>query len=210
MYYIYQLYFDGFPDFCYIGMTNNIKTRMRLHNSACNNKYKKHIKLYDFLNTYNLQDNIKYLILEELQTDDPNEAKKMERYYIELIKPNLNVSMPLRSHKEYFNENKNNIYFRRNIKNIGKREKNRQKSTEYYHKNKQARLAKHKQYLLTPKGIEARERQKRRIICRCGKELSFRSLRHHIKCEEHKKFLCDIITSKNKLIYSNKNINTNI
>tara|TARA_Y100000114_G_scaffold153556_2_gene173761 strand:- start:590 stop:1222 length:633 start_codon:yes stop_codon:yes gene_type:complete len=210
MYFIYQLYFENFPDFCYIGMTKNMKTRLRLHKSACNNKYKKQIKLYDFMIQNNLQDKINYLILEELETNEKDEAKKIERFYIETIQPNLNVSIPLRTSKEYFIENKKDIYYRRNIKNIQKREINRQKSIEYYYKNKKERLKKHKLYLLTPKGIQAREKQKRRIICRCGKEISFRSLRYHIKCVEHKKFLCDIITSKNKLIYSNKNINTNI
>lgn len=209
-YKIYHLYFDGFED-SYIGLTKNFNQRKSLHLQSCSNPSKQNVKLYKFINDNNLKKLIKYEILDEFKCDSVQEAKDIERSYIETIEPSLNSAMPNRTQKEYFQKFKSEIYRRRNIKNLTKREHYKKKSLKYYYENKEERNKKHREYLKTEKGKKATENRKRQIFCVCGCQMSFSSHREHKKSKWHKEyFLKHLLESKQKLIYRNKNIDIRI
>ena len=205
-YIIYHLYFDNFQQ-SYIGMTSNYELRQKLHIASCNNKNKQEVKLYKFINFNNLKKKIKFEKLDEFDVETVQEAKQMERIYIECIEPTLNSSMPTRTKKEYFKQFKNEIYRKRNIQNLKKREIYKEKSLNYYYENHEERKRKHKEYLLTDKGKIATQNRKRKITCVCGCHMSFTSHRVHKKTNQHNENLLNLIQQgKQKLIHRNKNI----
>ena len=209
-YIIYHLYFDNFKQ-SYIGLTSNYELRKKLHISCCTNKSKQKIKLYNFISSNNLKNKIKFEKLDEFECDTVQEAKQMERTYIECIEPTLNSSMPTRTKKEYFNKFKSEIYRKRNIENLKKREKYKQKSLNYYYKHHEERKRKHKEYLLTDKGKQATANRKRNIVCVCGCPMVFSSHRVHKKTIWHNQTLLKLIQEgKQKLKYSFKNIDIRI
>lgn len=209
-YKIYHLYFDGFEE-SYVGLTKNFKQRKSLHLQSCSNPSKQNVKLYKFINQNNLKNLIKYQILDEFKCDSIQEAKEIERSYIETIEPSLNSLLPNRTQKEYFEKFKSEIYSRRNIKNLTKREQYKKKSLKYYYDNKEERNKKHREYLKTEKGKKATENRKRQIFCVCGCQMSFSSHRQHKKSQWHKEyFIKHLLESKQKLIYRNKNIDIRI
>ncbi len=205
-YIIYHLYFDNFQQ-SYIGLTSNYELRKKLHISSCVNKSKQKIKLYNFINSNNLKNKIKFEKLDEFEVDTVQEAKQMERTYIECIEPTLNSCIPTRTKKEYFNKFKSEIYRKRNIQNLKKREKFKKKSLKYYYDNKEERNRKHREYLLTDKGKQAKANRKRNIVCVCGCPMVFSSHRSHKKTILHNQTLLKLIQEgKQKLKYSFKNI----
>tara|TARA_E500000318_G_scaffold69897_1_gene64672 strand:+ start:16698 stop:17327 length:630 start_codon:yes stop_codon:yes gene_type:complete len=209
MYYIYILYFDGITD-CYIGTTKNLKNRMKHHLNAVK-YYMKNQKVYQFIRDNNLKDSLKMEILHTVDTECLQESKIVERMFIDLIEPSLNTILPCRTREEYFRDNKQEIYRRRNTQNLTRREKYKELSKQYYYDNKQSRLKKHKEYIKTPKGIEALKKRHRKVNCICGQEINFSRLKRHCTKTKHKnKFLEILINSKSKLKYSPKNIDIRI
>lgn len=209
-YKIYHLYFDGIDD-SYVGLTKNLKQRKKLHLQSCSNPAKQNVKLYKFINDHNLKKLIKYEVLDEFKCDTVQEAKDIERSYIETIEPTLNSLIPNRTKQEYFQKFKSEIYRRRNNKNLLKREQYKKKSLKYYYDNKEERNRKHREYMQTEKGKKATENRKRQIFCVCGCQMSFSSHREHKKSQWHKEyFLKHLLESKQKLIYRNKNIDIRI
>ncbi len=209
MYYVYVLYFNGIDD-CYVGATKDMDERMVIHKKAV--RYiKRQQKLYKFIRHNNLYDKMKMKILDTVETDKLAEAKLIERLYIDTIEPTLNSCLPGRTRKQYFNEHKNEIYRKRNIKNLLNREKFKEKSLKYYYDNREKRNEKHKQYLKTEKGKQATANRKRKVQCICGAVLNFNRLRSHTHTQKHKDNLMEkIIECKSKLKYSTKNIDIRI
>lgn len=205
LYYLYKLYFDNFDE-CYIGITKDIETRLRLHKCSINSEAKKNMKLYKFINDNNLGDKIKCEVLKEMEVENIQEAKVEERKYIEVLNPYLNCVIPNRTHREYYNQFKKEIYRKRNIKNLSKREANRKKCLDHYYKNKEKRIEYMKKWT-AENGAKYKEKRYRKIICLCGKELCYASLKKHIQTKEHQKNSLEKIGgSKQKLIYNPKNI----
>ncbi len=209
-YKIYHLYFDGIED-SYVGLTKNFEQRKFLNFQSCFIPRKKK----------GGQEKIKIgrveiclvniFVLDEFKCNSLQEAKEVERSYIETIEPTLNCVIPNRTKEEYFQKYKSEIYRRRNNKNLLEREKFKKKSLKYYYDNKEERNRKHREYLKSEKGKKATENRKRQIFCMCGCQMSFSSHREHKKSKWHKEyFLKNLLESKQKLIYSNKNIDIRI
>lgn len=205
LYYLYKLYFDDYQE-CYIGITKDIKERLRLHRNAMNTASKQHMKLYKFIIENNLCDKIKYEVLKEMNVDNIQQAKVEERKYIEVLKPYLNCLIPNRTYQEYYNENREEIYRKRNIRNLSKREINKKKCLEHYYNNRDKRIEYMKKWK-EENGAKYLEKRCRRVICLCGKEVSYASLKRHLQSKNHKiDSLEKIEESKQKLIYKSKNI----
>ena len=93
MYYIYKLKCVNSDDF-YIGKTKNIKRRMYVHDSAVRFSEREMYKKIRENGGYS------YEIIDE--TEDNDEGKRLEKYYFETLKPNLNKNYPNRNSKEYY------------------------------------------------------------------------------------------------------------
>ncbi len=202
MYYIYRIFFNNSNE-CYIGQTKNFNQRIKCHKYA--RKSKPNIRLYKFINNIGW-DNVRFEIIETLETDLVLKSKERERFYINLLKPSLNVVLPLRDQKQYFKDCKQDIYFKRNIANLSRREENNKKSLEYYHKNKD-KLKEKRDIYRKKIGPEKSQINKTKWGCPCGAVISFGSKSNHIKSKlHHKNLIKNINKNKSELIYSNKNI----
>lgn len=120
----------GIPEI-YVGHTTNFKQRKRGHRSICNNKNNKiyNAYVYQFIRENGGFDNWSMIEIEKYSCNDELEAKQRERYWIEELKASLNKTIPSRTPKEYYQENKEICQMRMkeyqqvNKENISKRAK---------------------------------------------------------------------------------------
>jgi hypothetical protein len=113
LYFIYKIESSD-TDNIYIGSTRKkLKTRLIEHISS----YKKYIKgEYPFYSSFNvlrhsvLLSNVNIEILQEIETDDKNLVKYIERYFISKYRYCCcNKNIPNRKRIEYYKDNKNRI-----------------------------------------------------------------------------------------------------
>lgn len=206
MYYIYCIYSNEFPD-TYIGLTKNIKQRMYCHKQRTKDKCD--LKIYNFLNRIGW-DNMKYKILENIETNEVIEARKRERFFIDLMKPTLNKCLPLRTRQEYWEDNKTEIKFKRNIANLSRRKEHNEHSLNYYYNN----IEKIKQQRIEYRTRNAEKIKKDRAIifnCGCGVSVTQGGKAKHLKSKTHaENLLKNILLMKSKLTYRKKNIDIRI
>ena len=109
---------------CYVGNTTNFTQRKRGHKSICNNEKDKkyNLSIYQFIRENGGWDNFDMIEIEKYPCNDANEAKKQERFFIELYNAKLNTRLPSRTKKQYHEDNKQ-------IENV--------KCKIYYDKNKE-------------------------------------------------------------------------
>ena len=114
----------------YIGSTTNFTRRKCAHKSQCNNPNSKlnHLKVYQFIREHGGWENWDMVLVEAVSCETKLELHKIERQHIEQNNSTLNGSLPSRSHKEYYQNNKDK---RKEYKEKNK-EKIKQKSKEYY------------------------------------------------------------------------------
>ena len=133
---------------CYVGHTTDFPHRKRGHKTHCNNsKDKKHnIYVYSYIRENGGWDNWDMIEIEKFPCLDVNEAHKRERYYIELLKAELNKQLPTRTYKEYYEQNIEQIkeqhkeYRENNLEHL------KEKRNEWREENKD----KIKEQLITP------------------------------------------------------------
>jgi len=148
----------------YIGSTTDYKTRIRRHKNSCNNEKDNNYncKVYQFIRENGGFDNFTFNILEECNCENKNDLQKKERYYIQLLKSNLNNNIPTRTQQEYELENRDKIL-------------------EYQKQYNLDNIEKYKQYYINNKN-KILEYQKQKIICNiCNSEVCRSSLSRHKK-----------------------------
>jgi molecular chaperone DnaK (HSP70) len=123
----------------YVGSTTNLIQRRGAHKTNCNNEKGKNYSMYvyQFIRENGGFENWDVVLIEQvIDCQDKQNLHKRERYYIESLKAELNKQIPLRTVKEYYENNKDKIT--ENVKEY--RENNRDKVAEtrkkYYEKNK--------------------------------------------------------------------------
>lgn len=170
--YIYKIAIkDGSLDECYIGSTSRIRERRRTHKSACNNPNNKDYNyyVYQFIRENGGFDNFDLYELEEVKYDDKRELHKIERRYIETLKPKLNKIIPTRTFQEYYQDNKDDI----REKHKTYRENNKEAIRDYYRDNKDMILAK----------------QKEKYVCACGSTFRHADKARHERSKKHQEYL---------------------
>jgi hypothetical protein len=117
----------------YVGHTTNVVKRKQRHKGGCNiETYKDYNTfLYQFIRNNGGWDNFEMIVLIELNCKDKNEAERNERKYLEELKATLNKTIPTRTPKEYYEDNK---------------EKTLNQKKEYYQLNKEERQLYNKTY----------------------------------------------------------------
>ena len=133
---------------CYVGSTTNFERRKYDHNRNCNNKNSKkyHFKVYQFIRDNGGWSNWSMEIIEEVNVNDGNELKKLERKYIESLNSSLNCVIPTRSDKEYYEKNKERINEYSKEYCLNNKEKIAEKKKKYYQNNKEKVIEKAKEY----------------------------------------------------------------
>lgn len=95
---------------CYIGSTCNIKKRIQQHKSSAKRQYP--LRLYKFINNNGGFCQWSYEILEEYDSIDRKELFKIEKNYIQDLKPTLNSNIPDTPHQISYH----NYYLRNRAK----------------------------------------------------------------------------------------------
>lgn len=89
----------------YVGHTTNFTNRKRAHKNNCNN-IKNNIYVYTIIRQNGGWENWDMIMIEEISVANVNEAKKIERHWIETLQASLNKRMPGRTDIEYYKNNK--------------------------------------------------------------------------------------------------------
>jgi predicted GIY-YIG superfamily endonuclease len=166
----------------YVGHTTDMRRRKNRHKSDCYNKNTNNYNnnVYKFIRDNGGWNNWDMIEIERFEAIDTNDAKKKERYYIETLKATLNMDIPLRTKKEYYEDNKkyHNECRKKNYEN--NKEKILKQMHQYYENNKEIIHEK--------------------ITCKCGCIVCKSSLNRHQQTKKHIKLMAnypkrsDIIT----------------
>lgn len=139
-YFIYQIFFKGH---IYVGSTNNLGNRQNQHRSNCFNMLQKEFsyKVYKTLRNCGIKrEDINLQILEMTDKITKKECDLIERKWMDLLKADLNTTVPGRTKKEcnVINYKKNKEYLSKKHREY--RENNREsinkKAKEYREKKK--------------------------------------------------------------------------
>jgi hypothetical protein len=189
----------------YVGSTTNFIQRKNQHKSNCNNITTKHYNyyVYDFIRNNGGWDNFNMVIIEKYPCNDRLEASQRERFWIETLNANLNKIIPLRTFKEYCEDNKSKIqeqtknYYKTNKSKILEqikiyRENNKSKIKEqrqnYYETNKSKMQEKNQIYRETNK-LKISEKQKVKITCDiCNCKVNKCNIPRHNKSIKHQNY----------------------
>tara|TARA_R110002020_G_scaffold128969_2_gene288997 strand:+ start:1564 stop:2274 length:711 start_codon:yes stop_codon:yes gene_type:complete len=132
----------------YIGSTTNMRNRKNRHKNACNNPNTKdyNYKVYQTIREFGGFDNWDMILVEYVNATSKQELEKEERVVIELLKPNLNSSIPTRTNKEYRKDNKEKISEIKKIYNQKYKQQIKTWKALWYEENKEKILEKNKIY----------------------------------------------------------------
>ena len=193
--------------FGYIGSTCNLKQRLIAHNYHKSNYCKSKLLAKPF----------NHLVLEEIEDEDNLEFA--EQFYIKLYKSLygdklLNKGIPLRTDKEYRNENRDKIrekyinnrerviervkkYYVENKEEIKEYSRNyyyenidkaKENTKNYYYENKDKILENNRKYYAENREKEAK-RKKQKINCGCGSIFRLGEKAQHIRSKKHQNFI---------------------
>lgn len=128
---------------CYVGSTIDFTKRTKQHKYYCTNKNNKiyNYKVYQFIRENGGWDNFDIVLVEKVKVNDSYQLKKQERKYIEQLNATLNINIPTRTQKEWYEVNKDRIL----EKKKDYHEVNKDKLKEYYENNKDKILERKKE-----------------------------------------------------------------
>jgi hypothetical protein len=142
---------ENIPD-CYVGSTNNLDNRKRLHKSNCNNKNSNffNFRVYKFIRENGGFDNWEFGVLGIHSFDNKNDKLIREQYYIEAYAAKLNINKTTHNkyeyNKNYREENKDYITLSKKNYQKNNRERLILKSKKYYEENKEQISLQKKEY----------------------------------------------------------------
>ena len=121
----------------YVGHTTDFTKRKSGHKYNCNNENCKeyYFNVYQFIRNNGGWDNWCMIEIEKYACGDNNEACSRERYWLEMLKATLNKNIPSRTHKEYYEDNKEEIKIKQKDYNLKHEDKVKQNHKDYYSKN---------------------------------------------------------------------------
>ncbi len=95
----------------YIGSTCNFHRRKACHKHSCNNEnnHNHNQPVYQFIREHGGFQNWDMIMIQEKAVENKLEKEKLEREYIEKLKPRLNRYIPTRTQKEYYEAHKEEI-----------------------------------------------------------------------------------------------------
>ena len=159
----------------YIGSTcKTLNQRLSVH--KCD--YKRFLKgLFHNIKSFDILKNGDYKIelLENCNIKTKQELLERERFYIENNEC-LNKCIPCRTHKQYYNDNKDKFKEYYND--------NKDKAKEYYNDNKEKLNNCHKEY-----NANNKDKLQQKFICQCSGNYTYINKSHHIKTSKHQNYL---------------------
>ena len=167
---------------CYVGSTNDLKARKRQHKTVCNNSNDKSytFKIYEFIRANSGFENFDFIILEQFENImTKKDLLKIEGQYIKNNNATLNSQIAGRTKKEYYDDNKKELY--KNAKIY--REQNKEKIVEYrkqYREENKTKLKEDNKVKYEKNKEQISEKNKVKIICEfCKSLINKSSLKRH-------------------------------
>ena len=122
----------------YVGSTTNFTRRKTEHRGNClyTNYKPHHFKIYQTILKNGGWENWSMIEIEKYPCNDGNEAKARERFWLEGLNATLNMAVPSRSNKEWFDTFREQVNEKSRIRWHENRESNLEKHKIYYENNK--------------------------------------------------------------------------
>jgi len=128
----------------YIGHTTNFSKRKIQHKSSYNKG--NNMLVYQFIRNNGGWENWDIILIESCKCEKFSDACKIEKKYIEDLKATLNKAKPIRTKKEYYEDNKEKINETKKLYNQKNKEKISETVKKYYEDNKEKILNYIKEY----------------------------------------------------------------
>jgi hypothetical protein len=123
---------------CYVGRTSNFKKRKAVHkNNVCKGKG---TPLYKCIFSNGGWDNFEMLVFDVSSSDSASKLQKLEKQYIENYGCNLNIHVPGRTIKQYYEDNHDKRKHEMKQYYYNNREKCRDLMKQNYLKRKSERM----------------------------------------------------------------------
>ena len=196
---IYKLV-NNVDDKIYVGATcGTLRLRKSRHKSK--SKFCPDRTVYKHFNEIGWE-NVNIILIEEIKCESKMELSRRERHWIDELKPDLNLVVPLRTMEEYYIDNKEiiverskNRYLNNKESILTKKKQYRQdnkesisiKAKEYRQDNKESISIKAKEYYQNNKGVIL-TRQSQKIICPCGSKYTLCHKARHFRTKKHMKY----------------------
>ena len=188
-------------EYVYIGSTSNFAKRKDSHKSSCTNSTSQSYNnpKYTYIRDNGGWDNWVMVEIEKFPCNDKREAETRERYWIEFYKSKLNSIVPTRTNAEYYqdnleyyvayrNENRDKIKEKCRKYNEINREELQAWQRQYHHENKE-KIKEYKTKYYQDNKEKINQKQKEKIICQCGCEVSKKTLLRHQRTTKHLQLL---------------------
>ena len=174
---------------CYVGHTTNFVQRKNQHRKTCVNEKGQvyNCKLYKTIRENGGWENYSMIEIEKYPCNDVNEARAKEREYYEKLNSSLNSKNPRRGCVEWRLDNKNIIFLKKQIYREMNKEKIAAHKQEHYEINKEKIAAHSKEYRAINKE-RISVKNKKKIVCECGKEILYCCKARHFKTKVHNDF----------------------
>jgi hypothetical protein len=160
---------------CYVGHTTDFKSRKYCHKQSVENSNHNdyNSKKSTFIRGNGGWDNWSMIEIEKIPCNDGREARARERHWYEELNAKLNSLCPIRSKKEYYEENKEHKLEYQNQYREQNREQISEKKMIYYEKNKE----------------QIKKYKSTKYTCECGSIIWQSNKHNHIKTKKHCQFL---------------------
>jgi len=194
---IYKLINYDYPELVYVGSTTNFTKRKQQHKQRClNEKNKNHnLKVYVSIRDYDGWENWNMIKICDYPCNNKREAELKEDEYMTELKANMNMKRASRTQQQYREDNKEKIkeYYEDNKEKLQEykkeynkeyRENNKERIQEYCENNKEKINQQKKEYYETNKSTIL-EKNKIKIKCECGCEVTKNDLKRHQKTKKN-------------------------
>jgi hypothetical protein len=159
----------------YVGHTTQWTDRKSHHKSDCRNENSKNhnFPVYIFIRNNGGWDNWDMILIEDYPCENKLQAEQRERYWIETLNANLNISIPTRNKKEYYEDNREYI-LQRTCQHYRENEnEKKQYNNEYRRENKQ----------------KIKQHQNEKFECECGGKYMRCHLLRHQRTKKHQDYV---------------------
>lgn len=197
---------DATIESIYIGSTTNITKRKCDHKARCSNPNDKEYNVYkyQFIRDNGGWDNWDLVVIEEFSCNSKMQQHKMERNYIEKLKPTLNKIIPANYQtgdvynkqeyaKERYAANRDKIIEQQKEYNEANRDKIIEQNKTHYNNNKDKILEQRKSYYKNNK-----ERLCKPYTCECGRTIQHTVKARHFRSKVHQDYISSASSSSNE------------
>lgn len=175
---------------CYVGHTTNFTQRKKGHKNACNCETNKNhnLKVYQTIRANGGWEEWSMIEIEKFPCKDFNEATARERYWYEQLNSKLNMLVPNRSQKEYYQTHKTQILKYRKEWHKAHEEYLKEYRTNHRKENIEIYTIKNKNYkLLNKEKLKMKQRQL--FNCECGGKCLWGLKARHFRTQKHQDFI---------------------